>query len=74
MFGAMVIWLNDLVKKCMVGCDTVEAVLEKMVVEQLISTITTDLKVCVSERKPRTGGEAGELVDHYIYVPEDVIN
>ena len=65
-FGEMAVRLSDLAKKWMTECDTVEAVLEKLVVEQLVNTMTTDLKVWVSERKPTTGGEAGGLADDYV--------
>ena len=34
--------------------------------EQLVNTMSTDLKVWVSERKPTTGGEAGGLADDYV--------
>ena len=65
-FGEMVTRLHDLVKKWMTGCETVEAVLEKMVVEQLINTMSGELKVWVSERKPKTDNKAGELADDYM--------
>ena len=61
----MAIRLNDMVKKWMTDCETVEAVLEKLVVEQLLNAMQADQKVWVSERKPKTGEAAGELADDY---------
>ena len=43
-----------------------EAVLEKLVVEQLSYTMPTDLRIWVAERKPADGAEAGRLADDYI--------
>ena len=42
-YGELAARLHDLVYKWMTGCETVEAVLEKLVVEQLVSTMPTDL-------------------------------
>ena len=57
--------LHDLARKWMAGCDTVDAVLEKLVVEQLASTMPTDLRIWVAERKPANRAEAGRLADDY---------
>ena len=50
----------------MVGCHDVEAVFEKLLVEQLLNSMPSDLRVWVGERKPTTGKEAGNLADDYI--------
>ena len=42
-----------------------EAVLEKLVVEQLLYTIPTDLRIWIAERKPADRAEAGRLADDY---------
>ena len=50
----------------MAGCDTVEAVTEKVTIEQLLNTMPADLRIWVGERKPKTAGEAGRLADDYL--------
>lgn len=58
--------LHDLLRKWMAGCDDIEAVFEKLLVEQLLNSMPSDLRVWVGERKPMTGKEAGRLADDYI--------
>ena len=62
----LAIRLQDLFKKWMAGCDTVEAVTEKMTIDQLLSTMPGDLRIWVGEWKPKTAGEAGRLADDYM--------
>ena len=50
----------------MAGCRNVEAVFEKLLVEQLLNTMPSDLCVWVGERKPETGNAAGMLADDYV--------
>ena len=57
--------LTDLFKKWMASCSTIESVAEKIVVEQLLSTMPTELRIWLSERKPGTAREAGKLADDY---------
>ena len=45
---------------------TVEEVLEKLVVEQLVNTMPAELRIWVAERKPKTGLEAGRLAKDYL--------
>ena len=66
----MVIQLGDLVKKWITDCETVQALLEKLVVEQLMNKMQTNQKVCVSKRKPNTGEAAGELAYDYIHASQ----
>ena len=40
--------------------------LEKLVVEQLMTTMPNDLRVWLAERKPAGGEEAGRLADDYL--------
>lgn len=40
--------------------------LEKLVVEQLMNTMPTELRVWVAERKPQSGEQAGRLADDYL--------
>ena len=64
-YGELAARLHDLVRKWMSECETVEAVLEKLVVEHLSYTMPTDLRIWVAERKPADGAEAGRLADDY---------
>ena len=64
-YGELAAGLYNLVHKWMTGYDTVEVVLEKLVVEQLVSTMPMDLHIWVAERKPANGAEAGQLADGY---------
>ena len=50
----------------MAGCETLEEVLDKLVVEQLLDTLGADLKIWLSEKKPKCGNEAGSLADDYV--------
>ena len=65
-YGELAVRLHDLASKWLAGCGTVEEVLERLVVEQLANTMPTEIRVWVAERKPRTGAEAGRLVDDYL--------
>ena len=58
--------LEDLAKKWTADCDTVHAVIEKVVVEQLLNTMPRDLRIWMCERKPTTGKEVGVLADDYV--------
>ena len=57
---------SDLFVKWMGGCDTVEKIAEKVVVEQLLNSMPSDLRIWLSERKPETAAEAGRLADDYL--------
>ena len=50
----------------MADCSTIHAVLENLVMEQLMNTMPLELCIWISERKPTTGGEAGRLADDYV--------
>ena len=58
-YGELVVRLQDLLRKWITGCNSVETVLEKVAMEQLLNTMPPELRVWVSERKPTTGCEAG---------------
>ena len=57
--------LSDLMDKWMQGCDNMEAVKDKLVMEQLIKTLPSYVRIWVKERKPKTSKEAGECADDY---------
>ena len=54
-FGEVAIWRQVLIGKWMAGCETAEAVLKKMVAEQLINIMPAGMKVWLLERNPKTG-------------------
>ena len=57
----------DLLQKWMKGHrETVQDVLEQVVLEQLMSTFPWEVNIWVQEKKPRTAIEAGQLADEYM--------
>ena len=59
--------LRDLLEKWTASCTTLEALKEKIVVEQLLEMMPRDLRIWINNRKPTTGEEAGKLADSYIH-------
>ena len=59
--------LRDLLEKWTAGCTTMEALKEKIVVEQLMEGMPRDLRIWLGDRKPTTGEEAGRLADSYVH-------
>ena len=57
--------LQDLFRKWTKGCDTMEKLAERMIMEQLLNTMPSSVRIWVSERKPKTSQEAGQLADDY---------
>ena len=68
-YSELVVRLEDLGHKWMAGCTTLEEVMEKVLMEQLLTTMPNDLRIWVAERKPCTGAEASQLADDYIQAP-----
>ena len=62
----LAIRLQDLLKKWVAECETVEAVLQKVTTEQLLNTMRAELKIWVGERKPKSASEAGQLAADYM--------
>ena len=58
--------LHDLFTKWTAECTSVEEVAEKMVIEQLLNAMPSNLRIWVTERKPKSGQEAGMLADDYV--------
>ena len=58
--------LQDVAKKWLKGCTTMEERLDAIVKEQLVDTLPQALKIWVSEREPSSSKEAGELADSYL--------
>eukprot|EP00731_Ephydatia_muelleri_P013583 Em0007g893a len=58
--------LYDLLQKWTKDCKTVAEVRDLMVREQLLNALPRDLKIWVSERKPKTSTEAADMADNYV--------
>eukprot|EP00731_Ephydatia_muelleri_P012036 Em0006g930a len=58
--------LDDLLQKWTKDCKTVAEVRDLMVCEQLLNVLPRDLKIWVSERKPKTSTEAADMADNYV--------
>ncbi|KAL5489194.1 hypothetical protein EMCRGX_G018260 [Ephydatia muelleri] len=58
--------LDDLLQKWTKDCKTVAEVRDLMVREQLLNALPRDLKIWVSERKPKTSTEAADMADNYV--------
>ena len=71
-FRELAVRLGDLAKKWLAGCDSMDEVVDKLVVEQILDTMGSDLKIWVSEKKPKSGSEARGLADDYIQARRDV--
>jgi hypothetical protein len=53
--------LVDLFNKWTRECGSMEELKQVLVIEQLVNTLPSDVRVWVRERKPRTVLEAGQL-------------
>ena len=58
--------LQDMAKKWLKDCGTVEAILEAVVLEQLLETLPAEIRVWVRERKPTTSAQAGQMAEDYL--------
>ena len=58
--------LSDIAGKWLKDCKTVEDIKDAVVKEQLLSALPDDVRVWVSERKPNTSTEAGQLAEDYL--------
>lgn len=64
-YRELVTRLQDLSQKWMRGAETVEAVLDKVVMEQFLNSLPKETRVWVSERKPESSIAAGQLADDF---------
>eukprot|EP00731_Ephydatia_muelleri_P014661 Em0008g381a len=65
--GELAVRLTDLLQKWTKGCRTVDEIRDMLVKEQLLSSLPTDVRIHVSERKPKTSADAAELADSYLH-------
>ena len=64
--------MNDLLEKWLKKHTTVEAVLEVLLIEQLVSAMPTELKVWITEQQPKSSMEAGKLADQFVQARKDL--
>ena len=65
-YHELVIRMQNLQKKWMRDCTSLEEVFDMLVMEQLINMMPSDLRVWIRERRPKSTLEAGELADQYM--------
>ena len=58
--------LTDLFRKWTATCTTVEELADKMMMEQLLNNMPTDLRIWLGGRKPSSCREAGMFADDYV--------
>ena len=58
--------LTDLAGKWLKECSTADAVKDAVVKEQFMAALPEDVRVWVTERKPKTSAEAGQLAEDYL--------
>ena len=58
--------LADTVDKWTRECSSVQELRDLIAKEQLLNSLPSDIRVWVSERKPKTSREAGQLADDYL--------
>jgi len=58
--------LQGLAKKWLAECDSINAVMARVVLEQLLDAMPVDLRVWLCERKPTSPEQAGTLADDYV--------
>ena len=64
-YTELAVRLEDLVHKWTSGCTSMEEILEKVLIEQILTMMPSDLRIWVSERKPTKGADADQLADNY---------
>ena len=73
-YRELAIRLQNLMKKWMYECTSMEQMAEKIVTEQLLSVMPVELQVWVEERKPATVVETGQLADNHVQVRCTAVN
>ena len=62
----LAIRMTDLFRKWIANCDSVEKITEKLLIEQLLDIMPTDLRIWLGEKNPSSSREAGKLADDYV--------
>ena len=58
--------LNDLLQKWTKTCTSADEVRDRVVQEQLLNSLPMDVRIWVSEHRPKTAAEAAERADNYL--------
>ena len=58
--------ITDLFQKWTKSCESIDEIRELMVMEQLLQTLPSEIKVWVMERKPKASTVAAEMADNYL--------
>lgn len=66
--------LQDLAQKWTKEKSTVQNIVDLMMTEQFLSTLSPDLKVCVTDHKLQSGLDAGSLADEYVQTRKSTQN
>ena len=64
--------LHDLAGRWAKDCTDVKDLLDLVVKEQFLGTLPSEARLWVSERKPKTSSEAGEMADDYMHARQTV--
>ena len=65
-YTELAIRMSDLLERWTVECKSVAELREKVLLEQLLNVMSPELKIWVTERKPKTTEEAARLADDYM--------
>ena len=57
--------LRDLANKWLAQCESIPSVIEKVLAEQLLDVVPTELRVWLCERKPKSVADIGVWADNY---------
>ena len=65
-FVELAIWMSDLLERWTLESKSVAELRKKVQLEQLLNVISPELRIWVTERKPKTTEEAARLADDYM--------
>ncbi|XP_064386057.1 uncharacterized protein LOC135334709 [Halichondria panicea] len=65
--------LEDLAKKWLKECDTVDKLRDAVVLEQFLNSLPAEVRVWVQEHKPKTSEAAAQLADNYLQARQDSV-
>ena len=63
----LIVRLQDLSRKWTKDKTSAEEIVDLMVTEQFLTTLPQELRVWVTDRKPKTSTEAGQMADEYVH-------
>ena len=58
--------LQDLAGKWLADCDSVQTIMDKLVMEQMLDVMPANLRIWLCERKPTSVAETGSMADDYL--------